>query len=233
MTMGIYVLKFKGTDKVYIGQSVNIENRWIAHKKYMHAGKSNYKVQEAYKSYGMPTMEIVCTTEIKEELNSLEVEAFEIFNCIENGLNIASEPDIHSEGELNGASKYSNAKVLAVFEMLLNEFNSYKYVSECTDVNISTVRHIANGESHSWLQREYPDKYAILVSLKGLARASASNSAKARGIVYPTILSPEGVEYTVEICSVFAKEHGLDPSSLAKVLKRTPKYKSHKGWTLK
>lgn len=233
MTMGIYLLNFKGTDKVYVGQSVNIENRFIAHKKLLRAGKSNYKLQEAYKLYGLPTITILCTTDDKSELNTLEAEAFDIFNCISNGFNIANEPDIHLEGELNGSAKYSNEKVIEVFNMLLDPYISFKDISEKLGVNRSLVSHIANGEAHSWLSREFPDKYTLLTSLKGEARQIASNSAKAKGIVYPPIISPDGNEYIVEVVSIFAKEHGLDPSSLAKVLKKTPKYLSHKGWKLK
>ena len=234
MTMGIYTLNFVGTDKVYVGQSVNIENRFIAHKKYMRAGRANYKLQEAYTKFGIPILKIICETDNKDELNELESEAFSIFDCIANGFNIASEPDIYQEGELNGYAKYTNDQILQVFELLLDPYNSFVNISEKAGVARSTVSHIANCESHSWLSREYPDKYKIMVSLKGFARQSAGNSSKSQGKELPMLISPDGKEYTITTSiSNFAKEHGLDSSCLAKVLKRTPKYNSHKGWKLK
>lgn len=233
MTMGIYSLTFIGSKDVYIGQSVNVENRWIAHKKYMKAGTANYKLQRMYNKVGLPSLEILCTTDVKDELNILEAEAFDIFNSIDSGYNIAREPDIHQEGELNGSSKYTNIQIVEVFNLLLDPFNSYKAISDLTGVPRSTVNHIANCEAHSWLSREYPQDYSKLMALRGAARQAVSNSAKAKGKEYPIILSPSGEEFKVEIVSAFAAEHGLDASSLAKVLNRRPKYITHKGWKLK
>lgn len=47
---------------------------------------------------------------------------------------------------------------------------------------------------------------------------------------FPTIISPEGVEYTIPYrgCKPFAREHNLHPSDLAKVLRGT--LKQTKGW---
>jgi hypothetical protein len=233
MVMGIYTLKFKGSDKVYVGQSVNINNRLIAHKKAFKKGHLNYKLNEAYTLYGLPILTVICEIDNKDELNTAEAEAFEIFDCIDNGYNIAKEPDIHQEGEKNGASKYPNDKIIEVFKLLLDPFNSYKSISDVTKVSRSTVSHIANMESHSWLSREFPEEYKLLESLKGSTRQSAGNSSKSKGVALPIIVSPDGIEYTVEVMSTFAKEHGLDPSGLAKVMRKAPKYNSHKGWKLK
>lgn len=231
MSCGIYKLNFNGTDKVYIGQSDNIEYRFKKHIQSLKNGKANYKMLEAFNRYGLPTLEILVEC-LKEELNTFEKEAFEIFDSIKNGFNIASEPDIHLSGELNPASKYSNEDIALVFELLLDEYNSYKSISGETGVSISTIRHIANLESHTWLKEVYPDKYKILEDLRGFKRQSACNSSKVRGKNLPNIISPEGVAYTIDNISQFAREHNLDPSSLRKVLVGEARYKTHKGWHL-
>ena len=232
MTCGIYVLKFNGTNKVYVGQSENIEYRYKKHLQRLKRGDHNYKMQQAYKDYGSPILEIVLADLTKEELNSNEYEAFKIYDSISNGFNIAEQPSIHGNGELNPSSKYPNEKIIEVLLLLIDISNTYKQIESLTGVSESTVRHIANQEAHHWLEQKYPLEYEQLRNLKG-KRSTGKNTAIDRGIVYPTILSPTGEEYNIANIAAFAKEHGLDSSSLAKVLKKRPKYNSHKGWKLK
>jgi hypothetical protein len=189
-------------------------------------------MQKAFISFGLPTLEILCEC-TRDMLNINEAEAFSIFDAINNGFNIAKEPDIHLEGPLNGAAKYTREEVIEVFNLLLDVNNRYIDISLDIGVSASTVRHIANLESHTWLSVEFPEKYANMISLGGITRQSAGSSAKSKGIIYPPILSPEGLEYIVENAAEFAREHDLDSSSLVKVLKRRPKYNTHKGWKLK
>lgn len=229
MTCGVYILKFYGTTSVYVGQSLNIENRFKVHIRKLRNGTHNYKMLKAFGMYGLPTFEIIteCT---KSALNAAELEAFEIFNSVDNGFNVASEPDIHLEGDKNGASKYTNEQIIDVFNFLLDLDNRYSDIALATDVPISTIRHIANGESHLWLSREYPVEYSTLLSYKGSTRQSAGNSGKAQGKVYPDVRSPDGIVYKVECANQFAREHGMDPSYFIKLLNK--KAKSCKKWVL-
>ncbi len=232
MKTGIYLLKFNGIDKVYIGQSVDIDRRYTIHLRKLKQGSANTTLQKAYKLHGKPLLEIVHLCD-RSLLNIKEKEYFDKYNSINNGFNIAAEPSIHLEGPANGAAKYTKEQILEVFHLLLDITNLYKQIEEKTNVSLSTIRHISNGESHTWLSIEYPEKYALLESLRGISRQSYANSSKAKGIVHPIILSPDNIEYTVETISTFAKEHNLDSSCLSKVLRSVPKYKSHKGWKLK
>ena len=232
MTCGIYILKFNGTDKVYVGQSENIEYRYKKHLQRLKRGDHNYKMQQAYITYGTPELEILLPDLTKEELNIHEYEAFKIYDSISNGFNIAEQPSIHGNGELNPSSKYSNEKIIEVLLLLIDVSNTYKQIELLTGVSESTIRHIANQEAHLWLKEKYPLEYSQLKNLKG-KRSTGKNTAIDRGIAYPTILSPTGEEYNITNIAAFAKEHGLDSSSLAKVLNKRPKYNSHKGWKLK
>jgi len=232
MQIGIYKLKFNGTDKVYIGQSVNIRRRYTIHLRKLRQGTANYKMQKAYIQFGIPELEVLCECS-RADLNTKELEYFNIYNSVSNGFNVASEPDIHLEGVDNGNSRYTLEQILDVFEMLLNVELSYKHIADSTGVSLSTVRHISNSESHTWLAAEFPEKYSILETLKGTARQSYANSAKAKGINYPTIISPEGIEYNIINIASFSREHDLDASAMSKILRKAPRYKSHKGWKLK
>ena len=60
MTIGIYRLCFKNTDKCYIGQSTSIELRYKHHLNSFIVKKANPKMMEAYNTYGFPSLEILC-----------------------------------------------------------------------------------------------------------------------------------------------------------------------------
>lgn len=231
MTCGIYLLKFDGVDGVYVGQSVNIEYRYKKHLQALKRRTANYKLQKEYDYRGTPKLDILLECSA-EELNTNEDEAIKIYDSVNNGFNIAEFADIHGKGEKNPASKYSEKQIEEVFNLLLDLNNRYKDIEEKTGVSLSTIRHIANLEAHTWLNVKYPEKYELLKSYKGLVRQQATNSAASRGIEYPPICSPSGVIYTISNVAAFAREHNLDPSSLTKVLNRRPKYNSHKGWKL-
>lgn len=231
MTCGIYLLKFAGTTKVYIGQSQNMEYRFKKHLQKMRSSTTTLKLQKAYNEYGEPTLEILQECNLNE-LNIFEEEAIQIYNAIDHGFNTATEADIHQKGEKNGASKYSNKDISNVLDILLDPSLSYQDIEVITGVKLNTIRHIANEEAHVWLKDKYPEKYSKMLEVKAVRR-SFINSAIAKGKSYPALLSPSGIVYdNIGNVSAFAKEHGLDPSSLTKVLNKRPKYLSHKGWRL-
>lgn len=229
MTCGIYILRFNGTDKVYIGQSENIQGRYTDHVYALVTCIHSKKMNAAYTSFGIPKLEVLVECS-KEELNSLENEAIEIFKAVDNGFNtnkLASGTHTSLFGDTHGRSKYSNAKIVEVFEYLADTEETLKSISILTGVSYSTVQLISSASRHSWLQRAYPDKYSLLLLKKS---TRSYNCAKSKGIDYPLLLSPEGALTKVDNLCKFAKESGLDASNLHKVL--TCKAKSHKGWKL-
>lgn len=59
MTCGIYIMSFKGTDKVYIGKSKSIETRANSHMFLFRKNRAPYKLQQAYNTFGNPDLEIL------------------------------------------------------------------------------------------------------------------------------------------------------------------------------
>jgi hypothetical protein len=100
-------------------------------------------------------------------------------------------------------------------------------ISDACGISISSVRDISAERTHKWL---FTSKYNEFLVAKAL-RNSNKRSAKAQGITYPTILSPEGTEYEVTNVTKFSQEHGLSRSALGRVL--TGWGSKHKGWKLK
>lgn len=221
MTCGVYIMHFKNTDKVYIGQSRNIEKRTTEHNNLFRLGKASSKLMEAYLAYGLPTIEVLKKCEEKD-LNSLEEFYIEEFDSVNNGFNTRSKATsggVNCYGELNGRSKYTNKQVVNTLLTLI-EFPELKHkeVAAITGLSRSMVVDIACGHGHRWLEKDYPIEYSILLNLIG-NRSS---------LKYSPIVSPEGKVYEVTNLSSFCLEHGLDTGNLSKVLRGLRK--SYNGW---
>jgi group I intron endonuclease len=229
MTIGIYLLKFSGTNKVYVGQSLVIKERFTKHKYKLKNNLANYKLQNAFNHYGFPILEILVECDENDDLDLLENEAIEIFDSVNNGFNIntkASGGGTGLQGETHGNSKYTSIVIKEVFKQLLLDI-PFKDISNTTGVKISTIRDISKGKSHKWLAEIYPEEYQLLKDLK---YTRVYNSAEHKGIIYPRIKNSEGTIFLVKNITSFAKEHGLNKSHLCGVL--NGKRKTHLGWQL-
>ena len=230
MTCGIYRLIFKGTTKVYIGQSINIENRYKRHIYLMEKGTSTPPLQCAYPQYGTPELDILaeCTC---LELSMNEKESIDIWDSYNNGFNSLDRPGISgstSSSEHHNCN-YTKEQLVQAFKLIVSsEFLKFEDISKITGVSISAIRHISSLESNFWLAEEFPEEYDILYYRK--VNKVSRISAAARGIEYPTIYSPEGIAYTITNMCQFAKEHNLQQANLSNVLHG--KNKTIKGWHL-
>lgn len=84
--IGIYLIRNTITNKVYIGQSVDIKRRWWEHKSRAFDPNNNCYDKPLYRSmrkYGIEvfTLEILCECNI-EELNQLETKYIKEFNSL-------------------------------------------------------------------------------------------------------------------------------------------------------
>ena len=229
MACGIYLLKFYGTNKVYVGQSDNIGRRFDAHTRSFTNGYVNYKLLDAYNLYGLPTLEIVEQCKISE-LDSKELEYIKVFDSVNNGLNILAGGLGTLKGDKHPASKYTNEQIYEVFIRLIQEpISTLTSIAEQCSVPLSTIENISSCKSHCWLRDMYPLEYLQLERLKG-NRISNGSTALGRGKVYPPIYSPDGNVYKVTNAKQFAIEHNLNHSHLVGVL--NGKRKTHKQWHL-
>jgi len=227
MTCGIYLLGYACTDKVYVGQSIDIESRFYIHKykmlKQIHAPKLN----KAYREYGYPTLEILEICD-RTELNDKEIYHIKLWNALD-GFNTSNIMGVKVQmfGETNPHSSCSNKQVLDAAILLCDPSNSFEKIAISTGISKQVVNHIASGEAHTWIKDEYPEVYNTIISLRG-SRVTGRKSAKDQGITYPNIISPEGVIYNVEHTRQFAKLHNIDPGNLGKLLRK--KVNTVKGW---
>lgn len=98
-TCGIYKIT-SITNKIYIGQSVNIEGRWKGHKKYL--GKGQPRLHKSIKKHGIEnhTFEIIeeCIQELLNERETHWIIHFDTFNT-EHGLNLTRGGDSRDHSE--------------------------------------------------------------------------------------------------------------------------------------
>ena len=238
MTCGIYKLSFKGTNGVYIGQSENIEGRFIKHISNMKKHKSAKKLQYAYDTYGTPSIEVLAECD-EAELDEFENETIEIWDAVNTGFNSLEKaggtPD--NSGTNNGMSTFSKEQILQVFELLiLNTYSNYEEIIQQTGVSNSVVSGISAGRLHTWLKEDFSDKYATLIDQQSTRKRkpkpilSEIQSSKARGIIHPLVVSPSGEVYQIDNVRMFAREHELNQGNFHSLL--VGRCKSVKGWKL-
>lgn len=233
MTCGIYILKFKDTPKVYVGQSINIEVRFARHRTKFTRNKAAKILQGAYNTYGMPTMEVLCECSIPE-LDSMEYEAISIFDSYNNGFNSTSGLSSSTTrtkvcGENSPNSSCSNETIEAAFLLVVENLLSHSEIASKLGISKNVVKDISCSNSHRWLQDIYPEAYEKMQDIKN-SRPNGGRSAKDKGIVYPTIISPCGGTYQVSNLREFAREHNLTHTILGRVLRGQEV--QHKGWKL-
>lgn len=182
MSIGIYMLVFTGTEKVYIGQSNCIERRYKEHLISFHNGSANSELLSAFNQYGTPELIILEETSLAD-LDIREIHYIAEYNSYLNGFNKTPGGTINHKP--HHTNKYSNGKVPEqkieeVFFLLLDINNKISSISEETGVSITVVRDIARLASHGWLKDKYPEEYAVLANIKNnkqrLSRANAKHN---------------------------------------------------------
>lgn len=227
MTIGIYAIYFEKLDKIYIGQSQKIEQRFISHRSSLKHGHSNYKLAQAYEKDPKPKYSVLleCAT---LELDAKESELITEFDSIHSGLNIASGGTAGGRGVNSGKSKYTKEQLEYAFDLLCDPKLTVDRIVELSGVSKSVIGQICAQSRHVWLHEEYPEKSLIVIANKTHRFSSAQvNRFKTSAV----LVSPEGIEYTCSNRNQFAKQHNLNSGHLGAVIRGEDA--QHKGWKLK
>jgi hypothetical protein len=218
---------------VYIGQSINIETRYLSHISNILCNKSSKKVLAAYLQYGMPSVEILIECR-QEELNKYENEAIEIFDSFNNGFNSLETAEEMPKwknklkGEVNGAAIYNNQQILDAVKLMCNPNLTLYKIAKLVSVKYATIRKISQGKQHLWIMEQYPE----LWSQMQLARADRAVlnsksigevfkhkfSAKSQGINYPQVISPTGEVHTIDNLNEFCRTNQLERTNFRNML---------------
>jgi hypothetical protein len=225
---GIYGFYFdQKPNEFYIGKGISIKVRVQNHLSAMTRGTHfNKKVQSYFNKYGPPVF-IVLELCSLEDLSRKEIQYISEFDSFNNGLNLTNGGEGGGFGEGVHNSLYSNRDYYEVLCLIAYTNLSLAEIHKLTGVDRGICKSISCQSGHNWLAEAYPIEYNKVA----LKKNTRDNSASSKGIEYPILLDPNGLEYSVQNVHKFAEEHGLQYQNLHKVL--TGKRKSHKGWKVK
>ena len=237
MTIGIYKLVFQGTDRVYIGQSVNIEKRFRQHINSFTNKTATDKLLAAATTFGMPSLEIMdeCTV---AELDHLEDEFISIYDSVNLGFNTYSYANQApmARGVDSGNSKYTEEQIIDSITYLINTISTLKNCESKFGVRADTLHNIVSNKSHAWVREYFGDsldtiKINLVKANIDIRVSSCKNNYKVsiKQPTYPKVLSPEGIVYKVDNINEFAKMVGtISKSSLHRLL--SGQVNTSKGW---
>lgn len=169
MSSGIYKLIFNNCNLIYIGQSKELEKRFIEHKKTLLNNTASYKLMCAYILYGIPSIEILeyCDT----DLDDRELYYITKYNTVESGLNIVGysivNPTIQvAKGYMPNGSKYSEEVyyniLMYCIDPSVDETVPSIYISDALEIDVDTVHNVRCLKSHKWLKARFREEYKLL-----------------------------------------------------------------------
>ena len=152
MSCGIYKITNTINNKAYIGQSLNIEERWKRHKYHCHI-IDHYPLYQAFAKYGIDNFNFEIIKEcLPEELNSLEMYYINYYDTFKNGYNQTEG----GEGTLNLNVKLESDDIEKIYDLLKNSELSQKEISIMFQVGEDTISEINNGKSRYNPNFTYP-----------------------------------------------------------------------------
>jgi hypothetical protein len=204
MTCGIYKLSFQGIDKVYIGQSSNIENRLKQHiRKLLKNTHYNPKMQEAYLiNCTLPILKILEEVKDASLMSTREIYWIDYFNSYHQGLNSTIGGTSLGLGAEHPSAKYTEDDYCAVVSFLALTDMTLLSISNELDIPLSIITAISSGSTHGYLENIMPTEYAQMRSKVGHRKVGPR-------VGYPPLRGPDGTIYTVTNLLDFAKEHNL------------------------
>lgn len=234
MTIGIYYIEVN--NKYYIGQSVNIENRFKEHKRTLCKNEHfNYKLQQAYNEYPNTLSMGILETCTLESIDNLESTYVNEFNATVEGYNIAPGGIMGNRyGENHPYAKFSNAQVLETIKLLSEGNLTMVAISNITGVSKAMVSRITTGIAHVWAQDIVPDEYKKMLSINRQKIACTTREAVIK--IKPFYLENKslGIIEKVTVIADFTRKYGIFSSrnSISKLRSSARECKSIKGWTL-
>ena len=140
---GIYKITNLKNNNCYIGQSINIIQRWKDHRKEakdIYSDKKEYPLYKAIKKYGIENFSFEILEECKvEELNQKEKEYIEKYDSFHNGYNQTLGGDCNS--------KSYNPNLDAIYDDLLNSKITLKNIAKKYGYCYTTIYMINTGQT--------------------------------------------------------------------------------------
>ena len=156
MSCGIYKITNIVNGHAYIGQSINIEERWKNHR--CHPKEhSQYPLYRAFEKYGMENFKFeiieLCS---QEELNEREIFYIQKYGTYGHGYNQTRG----GQGSTR-AVKLSDEDIATIYDLLRNSKLTQKEIAARYKVGEDTISEINNGKTRINFDVEYPIRVNI------------------------------------------------------------------------
>ena len=136
----IYKITHKDSGKCYIGQTIDVRNRWRDHC-YKNSGCK--KLSRAIQKYGKDAFEweviLICNEEM---VDYYEIELIKVYDTIKNGYNITPGGGGTGFGEDNPSSKLTNIQRIEVTDLYISGHFNQKEIGELYGVSPKCIGRI-------------------------------------------------------------------------------------------
>lgn len=163
MSMGIYKFTNLVNNKVYIGQSTNIEKRKKSHiNNYINSNIKDYNTYfyRALRKYGIDNFKysVIEVVNNKEELENREKYWINHYNSYKKGYNSTPGGGVTGVGEEHPNAVLTKEEVLRICDLLKNSSLTQYEIADKFNINQSSVSEINTGDKWSHI---YPSQYPL------------------------------------------------------------------------
>lgn len=155
--IGIYMIRNKNNNKVYVGQTIDIDSRWMQHRSRLKSKThENKHLQSAYDLYGKDAFEYILLEECnEEELDEKEIFYIQYYDSYNNGYN----QDLggkgcrgykHTDEEILKMRYIQNPKAVLQLDMelnIINEWISCSHAGKTLGFSIRSIKACCNREN--------------------------------------------------------------------------------------
>lgn len=157
--IGIYKITNNINHNVYIGQSVEVEERIKEHKRIAfreNRSTYTYPLYTDMRKYGIENFSFEIIKECKkEELNKFELYYIKIYDSFKNGYNQTPGGDATALGNLSNHHILTEDDVFNIRTRYLNHETRWSVYQDYKDlVSIDTFSHIWTGKTWKWVMPE-------------------------------------------------------------------------------
>lgn len=227
---GIYCIKNKITNKVYVGSSTNIKRRRNFHFNSLNKNKHHsIKLQRTYEKYGKENFKhFVLEYCDKNNLDVLEKEWIAYFNSYHNGYNSTDEVGAPWRGkkqpeEVKKLQKCTPVKIINPNGEVVNDYSISNFC-KANNLHLSAISSVLKGvyfHYKGW--RKYKKELeGIKFDYKEFHKKRGNTLAK----IKCELVDPNGNVVIVNNLSLLAKENNLDIAALHRVVNK----KSNHCW---
>ena len=196
MSCGIYKITNKLNNHSYIGQSINIENRWSDEKaRAFNPNSEEYEsaLSQAYRKYGVKNFSYTILEEcLRAELDEKEIYYIALYNTYKDGYNETTG----GQGTPNLSVKLSSEQVEEIYHLLKNTTIPQKEIAQKFNVGQDVISTINNGKSRRNDNWDYPIRnnrkiicYCIDCGIQitfGSTRCNSCDKKRQRRTEWPT-----------------------------------------------